>query len=156
MEINTAISRDSWMRRFIVCKFIKQCPFDMVNINYDDLKIRDLAAQMFRNKYCKLESEHTHQFALVKDLFNVYYEISLEDYACEKFDFEFDDIMEQSVEIVNKEIESQTQYTLMHPPPIIHELEIGKVKKIKKKNIKTRAIDPFEEEKRHNQLTIAP
>ena len=49
-EINTFINRQSWLRRFLVCEFVKQCPFDTMSVNFDDLKLRDIAAQMLRCK----------------------------------------------------------------------------------------------------------
>lgn len=112
-EINTCISRQSWMRRFLVCEFVKQCPFDMNSVNFDDLKLRDVAAQMFRNKYTKMMSDHEDESSFIEEKFKLYYNVALEDYATETIDDIFETLMDEACDIVNEAVADHTMYTLM-------------------------------------------
>lgn len=146
-EINTFICNQSWMRRFLLCEFVKQCPFDMLSINYDDLKLRDIAAQMFRNKYTKIMSEYELESEIVKSKFELYYNVALEDYASEKIDDVFDNLMDKACDIVNDAISEHDMYTLMNlDAPNISKLELGPVKSVPVRNVKNACPDPYEEE----------
>jgi len=147
-EINTFICNQSWMRRFIVCEFIKQCPFDMVSVNFDDMKLRDVAAQMFRNKYTKMISDYELESSIIEEKFKLYYDVALEDYASESVDNCFDDLMDEASDIVNDSIAEYTMYTLMNDDPVpVSSLEFGPVQDLKKRNIKDACPDPFYEER---------
>lgn len=145
-EINTFINRQSWMRRFLVCEFVKQCPFDMIPVNFDDLKLRDCAAQMFRNKYCKMISDYELYEDVIKDKFKLYYDVALEDYATETLDDKYDTLLERACDTVNEAVAEHTMYTLMEAEKV-HKLELSPVKDIKKPNVKNANPDPFIEER---------
>jgi len=145
-EINMFICNQSWMRRFIVCEFVKQCPFDMLSVNFDDLKLRDIAAQMFRNKYTKMISDYELESNLIRSKFEMYYNVALEDYASETIDNTFDTLIDEAVDIVNEAIADHTMYTLMNAEPV-SSLEYGPVKDIELPNVKDACPDPFIEER---------
>lgn len=111
-DLTHDIINDSWKRRFVSVNFVKQCPFDLSSINYNDIKLRDLAAQMFRNKYTKLQSDYPEYNDVLFTL-DVYYDVALEDYAAELIDTEFDYFMEDGIEIVEKSFEDETIRKLM-------------------------------------------
>lgn len=147
-EVNTFICNQSWLRRFMLCEFVKQCPFDMLSVNFDDLKLRDIAAQMFRNKYTKIMSDYPLESAIIKDKFKIYYNVALEDYASESIDDMFDDLMDSACDIVNEAIAEHTMYTLMSDEnSTVSPLELGPVKDIVPPNIKNACPDPFIEER---------
>jgi hypothetical protein len=146
-EINTYINRQSWLRRFLVCEFTKQCPFDMNSVNFDDLKLRDVAAQMFRNKYTKMLSDYELESQIIESKFSLYYNVALEDYSSERIDNTFDDLMDQACDIVNNTMADYTMYTLMNAEQPVSKLELGPVKDIVRPNIKNANPDPFIEER---------
>lgn len=112
-EINNDIIDNSWKRRFISCKFIKTCPYDYNSINYDDLKLRDIAARMFKNKYDKMQEVWSNNKDVL-DKFKLYYNVVTEDYCIdEDGNKEFDELMDKSADIVNNVINELTVEKLM-------------------------------------------
>lgn len=112
LEVNAAIVNNSWRRRFISIEFFKQCPFDLSVINYDDLSLRDIAAEMFRNKFTKIMSTYpTYEYALKP--FQIYYDVALNDYGSETNDCSFEEILDLSCDIVNESIAELTEANLM-------------------------------------------
>lgn len=155
-EVNTFIANQSWMRRFILCEFVKQCPFDMLSVNFDDLKLRDIAAQMFRNKYTKMISTYELESAIIKEKFDLYYNVALEDYASESIDNIFDELMEEGCDIVNEAIADHTMYIIMSAQdPIVSPLELGPVKNTTKYNVKNACPDPFIEERLASEVEFS-
>lgn len=111
-EINNVIVNQSWARRYISVEFKEQCPFDLSTVNYDDLVLRDIAAEMFRNKYTMMCSTYPN-LTNVLDKFKIYYDVAVNDYGNETMDTMFDNMLEDACEIVNSEIEELNLSMLM-------------------------------------------
>jgi hypothetical protein len=146
-EVNQTIINNSWKRRFISTEFVKPCPFDNPNVNYNDLNTRDIAAQMFRNKFTKCISDYSGDkyWDIVEKYFTIYYDVALVDYASEDKDTDFDSIINECTDIVDESLAEMTEEFLMDQQKI-HKLELGPVRNIPKRNIKNACPDPYEEE----------
>lgn len=110
--VNRGIINASWKRRFITCEFTSVCPFDYVSIDYDDFKLRDVAAQLFRANYIQLISKHPEIENCLGPL-NTYYDITLNDYASETDDDSFSDIFEVASNRVNEMIKANNVQDMM-------------------------------------------
>lgn len=99
--VNRTIINASWRRRFISCEFTQVCPFDYVSIDYDDFKLRDVAAQVFRNNYIKLVSSQEEAERLLGPL-KIYYDITVDDYSSELEDDTFAEMFEEASGRVNE------------------------------------------------------
>lgn len=110
--INRKIVNASWKRRFISCEFVNVCPFDYVSINYDDFKLRDVAAQLFRANYMQLYDKND-QMKKILEPFSLYYDISIDDYSNDADDIQFSTIYDIATERVQKMINENCAAEMM-------------------------------------------
>jgi hypothetical protein len=135
----------SWKRRFITCEFTHTCPFDASTIDYDDLKLRDIAAHMFVKMYEAIDEN------LLSNL-KVYYDIAKSDYISDDSMTWCNDLMDEAATKVNqmvidntderspfrfmkqhenavnneirKDITDNVDFNEIAPTPVVNELEI--------------------------------
>ena len=113
-EVNSDIVKKSWRRRFISIEFTKPCPYDSLPIAYDDLMLRDMAAQMFRNKYIKMMSDLPDIYSHILKPFEIYYNIAVDDYASEDQDDYFETLLDSAMSSVNDTIAQLSMDGLMN------------------------------------------
>ena len=110
--INRDIVNASWKRRFITCEFVNTCPFDYVCIDYDDFKLRDVAAQLFRANYIQIYSTHPEFETIMKPL-EVYYNVAVDDYASENGDDWFSEMYDTATDRITDMIKENNLEAMM-------------------------------------------
>lgn len=107
---DSIITNASWKRRFLTCQYKEICPFDGVTVNYDDLKLRSMAAIFFKKYFDLLYVDEKNRDYL--SMLDTYYDICLKDYFGCSDDVElFDECRKLAhTQIVNKKEELKTLF----------------------------------------------
>jgi hypothetical protein len=102
--VDRTVVNMSWKRRFITCEFKYTCPFDAATIDYDDLKLRDIAAHMFVKMYDAISLDNAE---ILKSL-NIYYDIAKTDYVTDDTIDWCQDLYEEAATKVDQMVNENT------------------------------------------------